>query len=34
LFISTSFFFFFEQYKWRPKLDGIAFNSLSLEEAA
>jgi hypothetical protein len=25
---------FSEQYNWRPKLDGIAFNSLSLEEAA
>jgi hypothetical protein len=24
---------FSEQYNWRPKLDGIAFNSLSLEEA-
>lgn len=25
---------FYEQHNWRPKLDGIAFNSLSSEEAA
>jgi hypothetical protein len=25
---------FSEQHNWRPKLDGIAFNSLSSEEAA